>query len=119
MYQVATPPGMGQTSTAPIVLAAPPTRRVVVGPRRIWAQGPGGRWWARPRRGISGCGGCGCAGMGQATLSNVGTDVWNALTDVFTNADGSLNLPAVGFAGFGAILIYVNWGNTTKKRFKK
>ena len=65
-----------------------------------------------------GVAGCGCAGMGQAqSLSQVGSDFTTVLSDLFLNPDGSLNYAALGFAMFAAGLIFVNWGNTTKKRF--
>jgi len=121
MYQVIS--GMGQVMRVPPTVPAP--RRVVVGPRRVFAQGPGGHWWVRPRAGLKGIGcGCGCGGdcnqgIGQAqSVSQVATDFTTVLGDVFLNSDGSLNWTAIGFAGLGAILLYVNWGNTTKKRYK-
>lgn len=77
-----------------------------------------------------GCG-CGCGGscsqqqipgVGQVVASptysfaNLGTDVSNLASDLFLNSDGSLNWTAVGFAGVAAALIFVNWGNTTRRR---
>lgn len=66
--------------------------------------------------GASGCG-CGgkCPGIGQASISNVGTDFTALLSDVFMNSDGSVNLTAVGFAAVAVFLIAKNWGNTTRR----
>lgn len=90
------------------------------------------------RRGL-GCG-CGCGGgcgqqqipgVGQVvattapaattsaySFTNLGTDITSLAGDLFLNSDGSPNWTAIGFAGFVGILIYVNWGNTTSKRYR-
>lgn len=118
MYRVA---GVGQVS-APIT-AAP--RLVVVGPRRVWTRGPGGRWRSVSKARLKaagvgcacGCGDqCGGGGMGQAaSLSQIGTDAGSLISDVFQNSDGSVNWTVVAFAGAAAALVFVNWGHTTRR----
>ena len=142
MYYATVPTGIGQISVATPILSTAPARAahaVLVGPRRVWTRGPKGgllvrkrgdpgTWQPARRRvgstpngigcGCSGMQGCGCSGMGPAqSLSQVAGDFTTVLQDAFLNSDGSLNWAAVTFAGFGAILIFVNWGNTTKKRY--
>ena len=139
MYQVVTPNGMGQAVTTPILSTAPAhIAKVLVGPHRLWTRGPGGGvvvrkrgapgTWHRAKRptagtatpgmgcGCAGVQGCGCAGMGQASsLSQVGSDFTTLLSDIFENSDGSLNWTAVAFAGVAGVLIFANWGHTTRR----
>jgi hypothetical protein len=69
--------------------------------------------------GCAGGAGCkcrNCGGVGDVT--NIGSDISALLSDVFTNADGSLNWTAVGFAAIAVGLIAANWGHTTTRRRK-
>jgi hypothetical protein len=56
--------------------------------------------------------GCSCKGLGQTAtdsdISTIGGDFGSFLSDLFTNSDGSLNLPAVGFAALAAYLLFFN-----------
>lgn len=134
MYRTSTAPGMGQTSTPILSTAFPsnfqvgPGGNVAVGPQRVYVRGPHGRWWSAPRRrrpvvsvpatGVGcGCagGGCNCNGMGQS-VSNVPSDLWNTVQDLFLNADGSINVTAVALAGVTGFLVFANWGNTTRRK---
>jgi hypothetical protein len=89
-------------------------------------------------RGGLGCG-CGCGGgcgqqqqmpgVGQVvattapattvptySVSNLGTDASTLLSDLYLNSDGSLNYVAVGLTVVVGALVFVNWGNTTRRR---
>ena len=123
MYRVA---GVGQVASS-VPATTTGGKMYVVGPRRVWTRGPGGRWRsvskARLKAAGVGCA-CGCGdqcGMGQTatpSIANLPSDISTTLQDIFVNPDGSLNWAAVGMGGFVGILLFVNWGNTTKKRVR-
>ncbi len=104
MYETLT--GMGQTAaTMPAAAHVPYLRRLIVGPRRVYAQGGGGRWYVTPRRGV----GCACDnGLGQtASVSNVPSDITTLLSDLYVNSDGSMNWTAIALtAGVGYLLFF-------------
>jgi hypothetical protein len=118
MYGVITPVGMG---------------RVRVVTRGVWRHVERGLGSVRCGLGCGcGCGG-GCSqqipGVGQVvattapattvptySVSNLGTDASTLLSDLYLNSDGSLNYVAVGLTVVVGALVFVNWGNTTKRR---